>query len=45
MEYNGKDIEVIGYLYSSDAANLSDTGTAYKGETSNVKIFKWKVGF
>jgi ketosteroid isomerase-like protein len=45
MEYNGKDIEVIGYLYSSDATNLSDTGTAYKGETSYVKIFKWTVGF
>jgi hypothetical protein len=45
MEYNGKDIEVIGYLYSSDAANLSGTGTAYKGETSYVTEFKWSVRF
>ena len=38
MEYNGKDIEVIGYLYSSDKANLTGKyGTGFIDETSYVK--------
>ena len=42
MEFNEKEIEITGYLYSSETANLTGTGTAYKGEADVLKTYKWK---
>ena len=42
MEFNEKEIEITGYLYSSETANLTGTGTAFKNELNDLKTFKWK---
>ena len=43
MEYNGKEIEVKGYLYSSNIVNLTGTGTKYLNEPSVLRTFTWKM--
>ena len=48
MEYNGKELEVIGYLYSTDTVNLTTmdstgTGTKYVNEPSVIRTFTWKL--
>ena len=43
MEYNGQEIEVRGYLYSSDSENLTGTGTAYLNKPSVLRTFSWKL--
>ena len=47
MEYNGKEIEVIGYLYSTNTVDLTvidttGTGTKYVNEPSVLRTFSWK---
>jgi hypothetical protein len=42
MEFNGKEIEITGYLYSSETANLTGTGTAFKNEINVLKTYNWK---
>jgi len=42
MEFNGKEIEITGYLYSSETANLTGTGTAFLNEANVLKTYKWK---
>ena len=41
MEYNGLQIDVKGYLYSSNTANLTGTGTKYVNELSVLRTFTW----
>jgi len=48
MEYNGKEIEVRGYLYSTNTVNLnsidrSGTGTKYVNEAAVIRTFTWKL--
>ena len=42
MEYNGLQIDVKGYLYSSNTANLTGTGTKYVNEPSVLRTFTWQ---
>ena len=48
MEYNGKEIEVRGYLYSTNTVDLtvigtSGTGTKYVNDPSVLRTFTWKM--
>ena len=48
MEYNGKEIEVIGYLYSTNTVDLTvmdsnGTGTKYVNDPSVLRTFTWKI--
>jgi hypothetical protein len=42
MEYNGKDIEIRGYLFSSNTENLGGFGTKYLNESFVLRMFTWK---
>jgi hypothetical protein len=47
VEYNGKEIEVRGYLYSTNTVDLTvmdttGTGTKYINEPSFIRTFTWK---
>jgi hypothetical protein len=48
MEFNGREIEVIGYLYSTNTVDLTmmdstGTGTKYVNEASFLRTFTWKL--
>ena len=47
MEYNGKKIEVRGYLYSTNTVDLTvmdltGTGTKYVNEPFVLRTFTWE---
>ena len=48
MDFNGREIEVIGYLYSTNTVDLTmmdstGTGTKYVNEASVLRTFTWKL--
>ena len=43
MEYNGKDIEIRGYLFSSNTITLTKNDhNKYLNEASVLRTFTWK---